>query len=110
MKPWMSRLKVSWTPMKSSTISSIASASRPFATKAASSFGAGMDVVDPAGRLCALALLGGREEVCPDEACPLWEDGGCALERLTAEGELYADAWPEDDPAALGQVQPLMSG
>jgi hypothetical protein len=59
-----------------------------------------MDVVDPAGRLCALALLAGREEVCPGEACPLWEDGGCALERLAAEGELYVDAWP-DDPAEL---------
>jgi hypothetical protein len=61
----------------------------------------GMDVVDPAGRLCALALLAGREEVCPGEACPLWENGGCALERLTAEGELYVDAWPDDDPAEL---------
>jgi hypothetical protein len=25
----------------------------------------GMNVVDPAGRLCALALLDDREEVCP---------------------------------------------
>jgi hypothetical protein len=35
-----------------------------------------MDVVDPAGRLCALALLAGP-------------------------GELYVDAWPDDDPAQL---------
>jgi hypothetical protein len=61
----------------------------------------GMDVVDAAGRLCALALLADREEVCPGEACPLWEDRGCAVERLAAEGELYVDAWPEDDPAEL---------
>ena len=60
-----------------------------------------MDVVDPAGRLCALALLAGREGVCPGKAGPLWENGGCALERLTAEGELYVDAWPDDDPAEL---------
>jgi hypothetical protein len=38
--------------------------------------GSGMDVVDPAGRLRALALLAGP-------------------------GELYVDAWPDDDPAQL---------
>jgi hypothetical protein len=62
-----------------------------------------MDVVDPAGqRLCALALLAGHEEACPGERpAPFGRVGDCALERLTAEGELYVDTWPDDDPPEL---------
>ena len=60
-----------------------------------------MDVSEQTSSLCALALRADREEVCPGAECPLWENGGCALERLAAEDELYVDAWPEDDPAEL---------
>jgi hypothetical protein len=58
-----------------------------------------MDVAEQSQPLCALALRADRRERCPGAECPLWENGDCALERLAAEGELYVDAWPEDDPA-----------
>lgn len=61
----------------------------------------GIDVAAQTKRLCLLALRAGREEVCPGEECPLWENGGCALERLSANGELDVDEWPEDDRAEL---------
>jgi hypothetical protein len=57
-----------------------------------------MDVAEQTERICALALWAGREEVCPGHECPLWEGGVCALERMSAQGELYADAWPDEDP------------
>lgn len=63
----------------------------------------GMDVAAQTTGLCVLALRAGREEVCPGEECPLWEDGGCALERLTADGELYGDEW-SDDLAGAGRT------
>jgi hypothetical protein len=72
-----------------------------------------MDVAETK-RLCALALRAGREEVCPGEDCPLWEDGGCALELLTRDGELYADEWSADlaapGRAYADQVQSRISG
>jgi hypothetical protein len=55
-----------------------------------------MDVVAQDRSLCALALRAGRKELCPAEECPLWEDDGCALERLSADGELYGDEWFEE--------------
>jgi hypothetical protein len=58
-----------------------------------------MDVAEQTARLCVLALRAEREELCPGKECPLWEDGACALERMTAEGELYVDAWPDENPA-----------
>jgi len=48
-------------------------------------------------KVCLLALQAGRREVCPGEECPLWEDGGCAVERMIEEGELYNDSGLEDD-------------
>jgi hypothetical protein len=57
-----------------------------------------MEVAEQTEHLCQLALQAGRRDVCPGEQCPLWEDGGCAVERLIAEGELYEDKWPEDEP------------
>jgi hypothetical protein len=60
-----------------------------------------MDVAEQSQLLCLLALRAGRREVCPGEECPLWEEGGCALERLSADGELYVDEWPDELPAAL---------
>jgi hypothetical protein len=53
-------------------------------------------------RLCALALRAGREELCPGDECPLWENGSCALERLTADGEL-GDEWSDGPPVALSE-------
>jgi hypothetical protein len=55
-----------------------------------------MDVAAQDTPLCALALRAGRAEVCPGADCPLWEDDGCALERLSADGELYDDERPEE--------------
>jgi hypothetical protein len=55
-----------------------------------------MDVVAQDRSLCALALRAGRKELCPGEECPLWEDDGCALERLSADDELYGDEWPDE--------------
>jgi hypothetical protein len=52
-----------------------------------------MDVREQTARLCALALRADREEVCPGAECPLWEDGDCALERMTADGESGVDSW-----------------
>jgi hypothetical protein len=63
-----------------------------------------MDVAAQTTGLCVLALRAGREEVCPGAECPLWEDGGCALERLTADGELYGDEW-SDDLAGAGRAR-----
>lgn len=57
-----------------------------------------MDVADQTGALCVLALRAGREETCAGEVCPLWEQGACALERMTADPELFVDRWPEDEP------------
>jgi hypothetical protein len=57
---------------------------------------AAMDVAEQARPLCALALRADRRELCPGAECPLWENGECALERLSAEGELYIDGWPEE--------------
>lgn len=57
-----------------------------------------MDVAEQTERLCALALRAGREDPCPGEECPLWEHGACVLERMTADGELFVDSWPEDEP------------
>ena len=34
-----------------------------------------------AERLCTLAALAGRREVCTED-CPLWEAGKCSLEQL----------------------------
>jgi hypothetical protein len=58
-----------------------------------------MDVSEQTKRPCALALRAGREEVCPGEVCPLWEQGSCTLERMSADNELFVDGWPEDEPA-----------
>lgn len=55
-----------------------------------------MDVAQQTEKLCLLALQAGRREVCPGEECPLWEEGGCAVERMIAEGELYTDDVRED--------------
>jgi hypothetical protein len=60
-----------------------------------------MNVAKHADKLCLLALQAGRHEVCPGEECPLWETGGCAVERMIAEGDLFDDAPPEDEAAAL---------
>jgi hypothetical protein len=60
-----------------------------------------MDVAAQTERLCVLALRAEREEPCPGEECPLWEDESCALERMAADGELYLDAWPDESPAEL---------
>lgn len=57
-----------------------------------------MDVAAQAEHLCFLALQAGRQEACPGEECPLWEVGGCAVERMIAEGNLYVDEWPEVEP------------
>lgn len=46
-------------------------------------------------RLCRLALLAGRDEVCAPEDCPLWEGGSCALDQLTDDSELD-DGWPAE--------------
>ena len=62
-----------------------------------------MDVAEQTEHLCLLALRAGREEICPGGECPLWEEGGCALERLSADGELYVDASPDELPAALDE-------
>ena len=56
-----------------------------------------MDVAQQAEKLCLLALQAGRREVCPGQDCPLWEEDGCSVERMIAEGELYKDEWPGDD-------------
>jgi hypothetical protein len=56
-----------------------------------------MDVAAQTERPCVLALRAGREEVCPGSECPLWEEGGCALERMGADGELVDDPWLVDD-------------
>jgi hypothetical protein len=56
-----------------------------------------MDVAEQSERLCVLALRAGRRDLCPGDACPLWEDGGCALERMSADGELVDNAWRYDD-------------
>jgi hypothetical protein len=69
-----------------------------------------MDVAAQTDRPCLLALRAGREEACSRADCPLWEDGGCALERLVAEGELDVDEWAEEGLAHDGQVQSLISG
>ncbi len=46
-------------------------------------------------RLCELAARAGRKEICPEDECPLWENGECSLQRLLVEdGE---DAVPDDD-------------
>jgi hypothetical protein len=55
-----------------------------------------MDAVVQDTHLCALALRAGRGEVCSGAGCPLWEDDGCALVRLSADGELYGDEWLEE--------------
>jgi hypothetical protein len=60
-----------------------------------------MDVAEQTERICALALRAGRRELCTGEECPLWESGDCALERLSAAGELYVDGWPDENPAEL---------
>jgi hypothetical protein len=44
-------------------------------------------------RLCELAARAGRREVCPEDECPLWEDGECSLQRLLAE---QGDDGPDD--------------
>jgi hypothetical protein len=59
-----------------------------------------MDIAEEVQPLCLLALRADRREFCPGAECPLFENGECALERLSAQGELYIDAWPDDnDPA-----------
>jgi hypothetical protein len=55
-----------------------------------------MEVAEQTRRLCALALRAGRDEPCPGAECPLWENGECALERMSADGELYIDGWPDE--------------
>ena len=60
-----------------------------------------MDIAEHADKLCLLALQAGRQEVCPGEECPLWERGGCAVERMIAEGDLDRDDVPDSDPAAV---------
>lgn len=57
---------------------------------------AAMELAEQTQRLCALAFRAGREEPCPGAECPLWENEECALERLSADGELHDDAWPDD--------------
>jgi hypothetical protein len=54
-----------------------------------------MHLAEQTQPLCALTLRADREEVCPGEECPLWEDGGCALERMTADGELYEEPYED---------------
>jgi hypothetical protein len=55
-----------------------------------------MEVRNQSLTLCALALRANREAVCPGAECSLWENGGCALERLTAAGELDGDSGPAE--------------
>jgi hypothetical protein len=55
-----------------------------------------MQVDEQTEQLCGLALMAGREELCPGAECPLWDDGSCALEHLTADGELSVDTWAND--------------
>ena len=57
---------------------------------------AAVDVAEQPHKLCLLALQAGRREVCPGRECPLWEEGGCAVERMIAEGDLYTDDFPEE--------------
>jgi hypothetical protein len=58
-----------------------------------------MDVSGQTERLCLLAMLAGREELCASEECPLWENGSCVLENLPPDGEPDAD-WPDSFGAA----------
>ena len=41
---------------------------------------------------CALETALGRSVPCPEEACPLWERGGCALDRASVELRERPDA------------------
>jgi hypothetical protein len=50
---------------------------------------------------CELAARAGRFEACPGAECPLWENGGCSLERLLAEEDVPID----QDDACSGRLE-----
>ncbi|HEY7708145.1 MAG TPA: hypothetical protein VH968_13340 [Gaiellaceae bacterium] len=47
-------------------------------------------------RLCSLAALAGRTEICKPDECPLWENGACQLEPMLEPSA----ADPDDEDAA----------
>jgi len=50
-------------------------------------------------RFCRIAAAVGRDEVCPERACPFWEPGGaaldgrCAVDRLEFDERADLAAW-----------------
>jgi hypothetical protein len=50
-------------------------------------------------RLCRIAAAAGRDEACPERACPFWEPGGaalegrCAVDRLDLDERVDVAAW-----------------
>jgi len=61
-------------------------------------------------RLCSLAAAAGRNEACPEGACPFWEPGGaalpgrCAFEQLDLAGEGELAGWLLELRALLGSA------
>ena len=45
-------------------------------------------MIDQAKRLCTLEKAVGKNELCPEGACPFWEPGGAALAERCAFEEL----------------------
>jgi hypothetical protein len=45
-------------------------------------------------RLCSLEVAVGRNEACPEDACPFWEPGGAALAGQCAVEHLGVDPDP----------------
>jgi hypothetical protein len=43
-------------------------------------------------RLCRIAAAAGRDDACPERACPFWEPGGAALDGRCAVDRLDLDA------------------
>jgi hypothetical protein len=43
-------------------------------------------------RFCRIAAAVGRDEACPERACPFWEPGGAALDGRCAVDRLELDA------------------
>ncbi len=46
-------------------------------------------------RLCSLEAAVGRDETCPQDACPFWDAGGmhCAFEQLDVAADATLATW-----------------
>jgi hypothetical protein len=48
---------------------------------------------DTITRLCPLEMAVGKDEDCPQGACPFWDGGRCAFEQLDVEADPALAAW-----------------